>query len=126
MSRFDPRILGDSDPGRHIDALFGKGALAQRPLFDLILAYTASLPQTRTEPGEGHVLFSRGATFAAIRPTPEGVTLALALNEAAGGGRLRRLRALVGGLSLGMTLTGTSAFDSATKALLKRAWEAAS
>jgi predicted transport protein len=121
---FGTSLFGENDPAALVDGLFGKSFGVQRVIYDAVAQFAVALGDVTISPRKSYIPFYRKTTFAALRPSKQGLQVGLAFKARPKSQRLEPVKNLGGGerISHAVVLADLRAFDSAAKTLLRQAY----
>jgi hypothetical protein len=126
---FGAEMLGsqDDDPAKLVDNLFAKGFADQRATYDKVVAFVERLGSGTVSPRKAYVALYRLKQYGAIKPSKNGLLVALALKKYPKNAGLVEVNKLGGGERNRMAFVLTSAkdFDANVKQWLKAAFDEA-
>lgn len=124
---FGLAALETKRPAGGVDQLFSGKFLAQKPVFEAVVAWSARLGSGTTKIRRGYVGLHRLKQYAAVKPSRRGLLLGLALKKYPKSSALREVKALGGceRIRRALVLEKPKDFDKNAKALLRQAYSEA-
>jgi len=122
---FGADLLGaPDDPAKLVDSLFAQGFSDQRPIYDKVVAFVERLGGGSISPRKAYVALYRLKQYGAIKPSKQGLLLALALKKYPKTAGLVEVKNLGGGERnrMALVLRTDKDFNAAAKQLLKDAF----
>lgn len=115
---------GDDDPAKLVDKLFAKGFADQRAIYEKVVSFVERLGEGTISPRKAYVALYRLKQYGAIKPSKQGLIVAIALKKYPRDADLIEVKNMGGGERnrMALILASEKDFNATAKQLLKDAF----